>query len=226
VTIPKWNDPKLKAGTMIRTALWLISEVGLGNSFTKEQHRGAFSGVAQADRRLRDLRDYGWVIHTSAEDASLNPEEQRLVTIGSPVWEPGARKHEATDSVTAKIRRETFAENDFQCVVCGIAGGEVYPDATHVVAVLSASRKEVTVRGGRKVTMFVSECKRCRAGATTNVIDVVQMLAEIGKLDAGDRAVFRRWSGRGRRGALDRIWADFRRLPAGAKDEVRRVLKH
>ena len=55
MTLPKWNDPKLRAGTMIRTALWLTSEVGVGNAFTKEQHRQAFAGITQADRRLRDL---------------------------------------------------------------------------------------------------------------------------------------------------------------------------
>jgi hypothetical protein len=62
MTLPRWNDRNLKGGTMIRTALWLVSEIGEGNSFTKEQHRAAFSGIAQADRRLRDLRDHGWVI--------------------------------------------------------------------------------------------------------------------------------------------------------------------
>src|SRR5262245_19015026 len=135
--IPKWNDPNFKAGTMIRTALWLISEVGVGNSFTKEQHRAAFSGVAQADRRLRDLRDYGWVIHTSAEDATLHPDEQRLVKVGSPVWKREGRKKDSKDAVTAKMRRAVFADSDYQCAVCGIAGGESYPDAPHMTAILA-----------------------------------------------------------------------------------------
>ena len=53
MTLPRWDDTSLTAGTMVRTALWLISEVGLGNSFTEEQHRAAFPGVAKAGRRLR-----------------------------------------------------------------------------------------------------------------------------------------------------------------------------
>jgi hypothetical protein len=40
---PPQNDPLLKAGTMVRTALWLITEVGVGNSFTKEKHHPRFS---------------------------------------------------------------------------------------------------------------------------------------------------------------------------------------
>src|SRR5450432_555568 len=89
MTLPGWDAPSLRAGTMIRTALWLISEVGVGNTFTKEQHRRAFSEATQADRRLRDLRDYGWVIHTSSQDLTLNSNEQRFVSIGLPVWERG-----------------------------------------------------------------------------------------------------------------------------------------
>jgi hypothetical protein len=222
---PQWNDPKLKAGTMIRTALWLVSEVGVGNSFTKEKHRAAFSGVAQADRRLRDLRDYGWVIHTSAEDVSLNPEEQRFVSAGALVWERGARKTKATNSLTAKMRRATFAANDYQCAICGIAGGENYPDALHVTAVLVVSRRAVTASDGRVQTMFVSECKRCRSGEAAGSVDLPQLLANIRNLNAADRAVFVRWAEGGRRGALDRIWGDFRRLPGAARDQLRERLK-
>jgi hypothetical protein len=64
---------------MITGALWLAAEVGEGGVFTKEQVRQAFPGISQADRRIRDLRDYGWVIHTNTDDASLASGEQRLV---------------------------------------------------------------------------------------------------------------------------------------------------
>jgi hypothetical protein len=225
MTPPKWNDPNLKAGTMIRTALWLISEVGVGNSFTKEQHRGAFSGIAQADRRLRDLRDYGWVIHTSAEDATLRSDEQRLVAVGSAVWEVGARKTRPKDVPSAKVRREAFADSDYQCAACGIAAGESYPDVPNVVAVLAASRRTVKVSGGRLETMFVAECKRCRAGTPAKPVDIAELLKGIEKLDAADRSAFARWTERGRRAPLDRLWSEFRLLPAAARDEIRKRLK-
>lgn len=51
-TLPKWSDPTLKAGTLVRTALWLLSEVSVGKSFTKEQHRRGFADILQADRRM------------------------------------------------------------------------------------------------------------------------------------------------------------------------------
>jgi hypothetical protein len=226
MTLPKWNDPALKAGTMIRTALWLISEVGIGNSFTKEQHRAAFSGITQADRRLRDLRRFGWVIHTNVEDVTLNPDEQRFVAAGSPIWERGALKSAARAIVTNKIRRATLAENDYQCVVCGIAGGESYPDAPQMTAVIAISRRTVTLADGSVELMLVSECKRCRSGMAAESCDIPRLLASINNLDPIDRAVFVRWLHRGRRGALDRLWADFRRLPEAARTQIRTSLRY
>lgn len=225
MTLPKWNDPELRAGTMIRTALWLTSEIGVGNSFTKEKHRQAFAGVAQADRRLRDLRDYGWVIHTSLEDVSLNANEQRFVAAGLPVWQPGVRKNTAKNTPTAKRRMAAFAENNYQCIVCGIAGGEKYPDAPQMTAVLSISKRSVSLPDGRTETMLISECKRCRSGAASGSVDIGVLLSRVRSLDGGDKAVFIRWTERGRRGALDRVWSDFRRLSAAAQEEVRKRLR-
>jgi hypothetical protein len=48
---PAWNDPNFKGGTMARGALWLLQEVGEGNTFTKEQLRVAFPGVTPGQLR-------------------------------------------------------------------------------------------------------------------------------------------------------------------------------
>ncbi|MET9297445.1 hypothetical protein [Streptomyces sp. NPDC003077] len=88
--LPDWTDQKM--GTMVRAALWLVSEVGEGNVFTREQLRAAFPDVAQIDRRVRDLRELGWQIATNRDDALLRPHESRFVRTGEPVWEPGVRR--------------------------------------------------------------------------------------------------------------------------------------
>lgn len=221
---PKWNDPDLKAGTMVRTALWLIEEIGVGNSFTKERHRHAFSGVAQADRRMRDLRDYGWVVHTNLEDLTLNSNEQRLVSIGLPVWEPGVRKQATATNLTAKMRMEIFSKNDYQCVICGIAGGENYPDSPQTTAVLLVSRSSVVLADGRTEMMFATECKRCRAGSTSGSIDLNQLVDDICDLGKADREVFERWSTEGGREALERVWANYRRLSDVSRSEIRKMV--
>ncbi|MER8068208.1 MULTISPECIES: hypothetical protein [Streptomyces] len=88
--LPDWTNVKM--GTMVRAALWLVAEVGEGNVYTRDQLQAAFPGVAQVDRRVRDLRSHGWVIATNRDDVLLAPHETRFVRAGDPVWEPGVRR--------------------------------------------------------------------------------------------------------------------------------------
>ncbi|MEV5296487.1 hypothetical protein [Amycolatopsis methanolica] len=227
MTLPRWDDPALKAGTMIKGALWLVAEVGEGGIFTKEQVRQAFPGVSQADRRIRDLRDYGWVIHTNTDDASLGPGEQRLVKVGIPVWDSNARREAAITTISAKQRQATLAADNYQCANCGIAGGEPYPESPHQTAVLSVTKRRVARPDGTDTEQPLTLCKLCRAGTERlDHADLGQLLADIRNLDQVDQDRIRRWMRRGRRGAtpLDRAWTAYRRMPAEAKEEIARDL--
>jgi hypothetical protein len=164
--LPQWNDPDLKDGTMVRGALWLVQEVGEGNIFTKEQLRQAFPGVSQADRRIRDLRKFGWTILANTEDAGLMAEDQRFVRVGVPVWDPAARREAAPKAVTAKETRAAMERDSFMCTMCGISGGEPYLDDSNQTAVLSVTRRETLLPCDRTETLLVTECKRCRAGSS------------------------------------------------------------
>lgn len=222
--MPHWNDRAFKAGTMIRGALWLVQEVGEGNTFTKEQLRDAFPRVSQVDRRVRDLRDYGWVILTNTEDASLAAENQRFVKAGVPVWDPAARHAAAPQkTISAKEKQAVFARDDYMCTICGIAGGEPYVEDPSQTAVLSVTRRTTVLPGGREEVLLVAECKRCRAGSDGSPARADAVLADANALDADERRRLLRWMERGRRGstALDRAWNAYRRLPAEARDEVR-----
>ncbi|MBP3080813.1 hypothetical protein WP39_25695 [Streptomyces sp. 604F] len=212
---------------MIRGALWLVQEVGEGNTFTKEQLRDAFPGVSQADRRLRDLRPYGWVIHTNTEDASLMAEDQRFVEAGVPVWDPAARRAAAPQrAITAKQIQAVLSRDDYMCTVCGIGSAEPYLDDSNQTAVLSVTRRTSVLLDGREEELLVTECKRCRAGGGGQVIRADEALAEIKNLDPADRRRLARWAERGRRGstALERAWNAYRRLPSEAQEEVRNAL--
>ncbi|KAB2371565.1 hypothetical protein F9B16_31855 [Actinomadura montaniterrae] len=208
---------------MVKAALWLVQVVGEGNVFTKGQLREAFPGVSQIDRRVRDLRDYRWVIHTSSEDAGLMPEDQRFVKAGVPVWDKAARRAAApAKSVSTKEKQAVLERDDYMCTSCGIAGGEPYLDDSNQSAVLAVTRRKTVLPGGRLQVMLVTECKRCRAGLNGAPARADQVLAEIASLDLADRRRLTRWIERGRRGstALERAWSGYRRLPAEARAEI------
>ncbi|MGW0779804.1 hypothetical protein [Streptomyces sp. NPDC002913] len=227
MTLPAWNDPELKGGAMIRGALWLVQEVGEGNTFTKERLRDAFPRVSQVDRRIRELRDFKWIIRTNTEDATLMAEDQRFVQAGVPVWDPVARRAAAPQkTITAKQTQTALARDDYMCTVCGIGGAEPYLDDSNQTGVLSVTRCLAVLPDGREESLLVTVCKRCRAGSAGQDAHADEVVAEVKNLDAADQQRLARWVERGRRGStpLERAWNAYRRLPEGARDEVREAL--
>ncbi|MFE0727737.1 hypothetical protein ACFW2X_05690 [Streptomyces antibioticus] len=228
VTAPAWDDPELKAGTMVRGALWLVQVVGVGNTFNKEQIREAFPGISQADRRIRDLRDYGWVMLTNTEDARLMAEDQRFEKAGVPVWDPVARRAATPQKgVSSKEKQSVLARDHYMCTLCGISGGESYHDDSNQTAVLSVTRRTTVLLDGNEEILLVTECKRCRSGSTGETARTDEVMADIRNLEPGDQRRLLRWMERGRRGTtpLERAWNAYRRLPADARDELRSALQ-
>ncbi|MEV0645503.1 hypothetical protein AB0I28_09585 [Phytomonospora sp. NPDC050363] len=226
--LPSWNDPELKAGTMVRCALWLVHEVGEGNTFTKEQLREAFPGVSQADRRARELRKYGWLLTTNTEDASLTAEEQRFEKAGVPIWDQAARSAAAPKkAVSAKERQATLARDGYLCTVCGISAGEPYPEDSNQTAVLSVSRRDLALPGAQPQTVLTTECKWCRVGSGIAAVDATVVVAEIKSLDTASKRQLLQWVVQdGRKPTLlERAWAAYCHLPARARDEVRTLLE-
>lgn len=217
-----WDDPRA-GGTMVRGALWLLQVVGEGNTFTKNELREAFPGVSQVDRRIRDLRDYGWVVHSSAEDAALLREDQRFVSAGISVWDPKARREHAPDkAISAKERQSVLARDGYMCTLCGIAGGESYPDDAIMTAVLAVSRREIASDDGRPKRAFVTECKRCRAGDIPTPSEEGNVIGYASELDLDDLRRLLRWTERGHRSAtkLDRAWLSYLRVSPDERSQV------
>ncbi|MFF4771989.1 hypothetical protein ACFY05_03950 [Microtetraspora fusca] len=220
--LPSWQDTKL--GTMKRAALWLVHVVGVGNSFTKEQLRDAFPGVAQIDRRMRDLRDFGWKIDTNREDLTLDPNEQRFVTMGEPVWEPG-KATKKTSPVSAAQRRELLAKDGYLCRSCGIPAGQPY-NGTYETAQLDVARRLVSRTGSEPVVQLVTECNRCRVGGRELTVDLGSILDRIRRLPALEREILAGWVAADRRelSELESLWAVYRTLPAESRAAVEQAL--
>ncbi|SPT60524.1 hypothetical protein [Actinomadura madurae] len=224
---PVWNDPEYKAGTMVKAALWLTQVVGEGNVFTKAALREAFPGVSQIDRRVRDLRDYGWIIRTNTEDATLTAEDQRFVKAGVPVWDPVARSAAApAKAISAKEKQTVLQQDDYMCTVCGVSGGEPYPEDSTQTAVLSVTRVRTVLPDGREKILLVTQCKRCRAGRLREPSRADEVLADIKALEPQDLRRLRRWMKHDRRGStpLERAWNAYRRLPGEAREAMRDAL--
>ncbi len=219
--LPSWRDPAL--GTMKRAALWLTTAVGEGEVFTKEELREAFPGVSQVDRRMRDLRDFGWVIHTNRDDDHLDPHEQRFVKPGIPVWEPGkATRPRGTIAIGAGRRREVLVGDGNMCRSCGITPGAFY-EGTHEGAQLDIARRPVRQLDGTTVVQLVTECQRCRLGGLELTPDLGAVLRAVKALRPDERSMLASWAIADERDFRDveRVWGEYRALPQDSRAVVR-----
>lgn len=229
MTLPSWQkkmDGDRKVGSMVRAALWLLTEVGEDNIFTKADLRSAFPDVAQIDRRIRDLRDHGWRIDTSRDDPTLKQEEQRFVSRGAEVWIPGqakAPKHK--NGLTAAQRQKTFEADSYLCRSCGIAAGEAYEDDL-TQAVLNIARRKVLTAGGAEEYQLVTECKRCGSGNTDREVDLGALLELVEDLSEMERRILAGWIEADQRTPepIDKLWGVYRTLPEKARKAVASAL--
>lgn len=222
MTLPSWRDEKY--GTMKRAALWLLAEVREGNVFTKEDVKNAFPGISQADRRVRDLRDYGWKIDTHREDAVLGQHEQRFVAMGQPVWEPGKATKDSS-SLTDTQRRKVLARDGHRCRSCGITPGQAYAGSFET-AQIDIARRKVKLPNGAAAVQPIAECNRCRVGGRSLEADLGAVLEGVSKLGGLQRQTLADWIAADQRefSAVESIWADFRTLPAESRDKIRDAL--
>lgn len=218
---PDWRTST--AGTRIRVALWLAAEVGPGGHFTKQELREGFPGVEQVDRRMRDLRPEGWVIHTNREDASLGPDELCLVEIGGRVWERGYESRQ-TNGLSDKQRRAVLAADNYLCVFCGIGAGEPYADDP-----LRTAKLTVVRRTSGEGTQYVTSCDRCQSGRPSqpaDEADLASITRIIDRLDAESRRTLFEWIARDAKKPtpVDVAWSGYRRLSAEERAAVRHQL--
>jgi hypothetical protein len=223
MTLPSWRDTSY--GSMVRAALWLEAEVGIGEVFTKTRLREAFPDVAQIDRRLRDLRDHGWRIDTRREDPSLNQEEQRYAERGSEVWMPGQAKAKPNASLTAAQRRKVLEADNFLCRSCGVAAGDLYDDGV-ASAQLDIARRQVHLPDGTVEVQLITECNRCRVGGRRHSVDLEKMLARIDALAGLERDIFAKWVEADYRkiNGIERLWAQYRALPVESREAIRHAV--
>ncbi|BCW35101.1 hypothetical protein StoSoilA2_11570 [Arthrobacter sp. StoSoilA2] len=184
--------------------------------FTKAQLREAFPGVEQIDRRMRDLRQDGWILSTYAQERALAVDELRLVKIGGHIWEPGYKSNH-TPRASDRERRETLARDNFACIFCGIGAGETYSDDPALAGQLNVTWCDAAAPRGR----YVTTCKRCR-----------NPLAEIGSSDVAYEAaetlvpdemrLLMDWIRVGHRTPrqIDRVWGLVRLLSKGERENL------
>lgn len=161
------TSPPSRRGARVLLARWLVGTVGINGIFTiadAELMVMAQTGVkrVEVDRRLRELREVGYVIANYRTDPSLLPDQHRLVKAGDEIWHKLYRWPQGRTGCPPRVRRAVFVRDGRQCVICGIRDHEEYPDAPGRYARLTIGRILPGSRGGQyTMENCQAECDCC-----------------------------------------------------------------
>ncbi|UGT66115.1 HNH endonuclease [Nocardia gipuzkoensis] len=205
-----------------------IAGVGEGNRFTKMELFNAVPGVAQADRRMRDLREMGWQIDNYKVNPNLSPDQYLLRKIGVRIDLGEKPPVTVRRTVTGPKRRRILERDGRACQICGIAAGEAFPDEPARTATLTIGHLIPRERGGSDNDGNLrAECQRCNDEArdvTTNPPDPDEVFTAARNVKGGlkTKTELYRWMLAGRReiGNVERVFLDWSRLPIEQRQVV------
>lgn len=192
------------------------------------QVRGEIPHVNQIDRRMRELRDVGWVIRTYKDNAQLMPDELLVEVIGDRIWEPGYKRPRA--GVTAGTRRIIFERDEHRCQVCGIGANEEYPHLPGRTARLTIGHWIPQQRGGSDdPSNLRTECSLCNEAAknlTATPTDPALVMARVKELPRKDKATLLVWMAQGKRSytRTEEAWSLICQMPSAEREALHKVL--
>ncbi|MFI8664577.1 HNH endonuclease [Rhodococcus qingshengii] len=204
-----------------------IASIGEGSTFTKLELQEAVPDFSQVDRRMRDLRECGWVIDNYKVNPSLKPNEYLVQKIGARI-DLGERPPTPVRTTIGGAKRRKILElGGNLCAVCGVPAGDPYPDLPGRRAVLTVGQITSDDRSGPDDdSNLQAECQRCSTEAgdnTANPPEWESVLAHAQDIGTkADKARLLTWMIAQRRTPddVERIFADWRRLPRGDRNRV------
>ena len=130
----------------------------VGKIVTTRELRDAAGNVTQYARRIRELREEGWKIHTHHDDASLKPDEYKLVCEPPDTYTPAKL-------LSDRERAQVLRRDGGTCQLCGRAAGDLDEQGRRVH--IQAGHIEGKQQGGdTNLSNFRAECNRCNEGAS------------------------------------------------------------
>lgn len=215
---------KPRQSSIVRVATF-VAGVGEGGVFTKLELLDAVPGVAQADRRMRDLRSMGWVIDNYKVNPTLSPDQYLLRTIGTRV-DLGDKPDRQRKSITGAKRRRILDRDGHVCQSCFTAGGEEFADMPGRRATLTIGHIVPEARGGSDDDSNLrAECQRCNDESrdnTDNPPDADEVLTQVSRGSRKDKRQLYLWMSQNRRTISDQemLFVKWRRLPAAERERV------
>ncbi|WOT36620.1 hypothetical protein [Streptomyces coeruleorubidus] len=160
------DERAVRRSSKVRVAEFLAAK-GEGKVFKKLELFEGVPGVAQVDRRMRDLRELGWQIDNYKTDPHLQPDEYRLTAIGTRIDLGEQPDRPSRPRISATRRREAIEAADSLCQMCGTRAGEAFADGNDEKAALGVHIIDPSPPIDTELSNLRVECQRCSRGSGT-----------------------------------------------------------
>lgn len=221
-------------GVEQRIASYLHHKVPVGSTFTTRDLRAAIVSGGKPNshehfqRRLRALREDGWVLYTQREQEGLEAEQYLVKEAG---WAPELGPRKKRNAISNSLRAAVFERDGYVCQLCGERAGDTYADDPNLVVRLTVGHIRANAHGGTTaLTNLRAECSRCNEtkrdqGRTPEKLDSIWATAV--KFSQRDKAELLSWLESGARpvGKVEQLYIRARLLGAEDREEVVSRLK-
>lgn len=210
------DERPVRRSSKVKVAEFLAAK-GEGKVFKKLELFEGVPGVAQVDRRMRDLRELGWQIDNYKTDPHLQPDEYRLTAIGTRIDLGEQPERPSRPRISATRRREAIEAVDSLCQTCGTRAGEAFSDDEDEKAALGVHIIDPSPPTNMDLSNLRVECQRCSRGSGTGkpLPTREEILEQASNLSsrADKRRLYRLMqSGQPERDEVERVFVQWLRL--------------
>ncbi|MEE1941645.1 HNH endonuclease [Streptomyces sp. TRM 70361] len=227
-----WPGSKVTFGGEPRIAAWLWFNKEIGETFTMREIREKLGKEVAEDaehlnRRLRELRKFGWKIPSHKEDRTLPVNTYRLEGRGKKIWIKAERTKR--NAVSGRIRRQVFERDGYRCKLCGVGSGEEYPRDPGSKARMTVGHRIPQERGGSsEPDNLRTECSKCNEELRDDMRNpetYAEVLTEVKNLRTADLRSLLTWLQAGER-TRSRLDEAFDRARMLSHDDYSQLIKH
>lgn len=233
-TIEWWREEyepgtRRALGVERRIASYLYRNVPQGGTFTTRDLREAIKTEGKPNthehfqRRLRALREDGWILYTQREMANLGAEQYQVHQTG---WAPELGPRAKRNAISNSLRTAVFERDGYVCQLCGERAGDSYADSPNSIVRLTVGHIQANAHGGStELANLRAECSRCNEtkrdeGRTPELVDSIWSTAV--KLSQKDKADLLSWleSGSRPKSKVEQLYVRTRLLGLEDRNEV------
>ncbi|MGC2631917.1 MAG: HNH endonuclease [Rhodomicrobium sp.] len=177
--------PRVGAKSALRQ--FLLSNIG--RVIDTHELWEASGGASQYGRRVRELREKGWIIQTHNDNSALKPGQYLVL-------EAPRESVLLERAISARLRAAVLDRDGFTCQMCGLAPGDIDPSTGRKVRLHLGHIIDKSLGGKNELSNLRALCSTCNQGAknvTAEKPSAIWLLSQIRRAGIEEQRAVLAW---------------------------------